>query len=214
VGELPGEVELQKVDRALLAALATSSSLVEASRRAGIGRDRAVYRIRRLERSLRREIVRAHRGGPGHGRTELTPYGRSLLRGVVPRSRRLNRFEGTYLGGPAPRVRLRGGTELAVAFRAKPGEHLAVTISPEALLLARHRFPSSARNVLTGRVAGRLPRGKGPPVLPLDCGGLRLRAAVTPQSVRSLGLVPGRRVFVYLKATAVRPERGIAGLAD
>jgi molybdopterin-binding protein len=36
----------------------------------------------------------------------------------------------------------------------------------------------------------------------------RLRAAVTPGSVRELGLAPGRRVYLYVKATALRPVAG------
>lgn len=197
------EVELQRVDRALLAALAVSPSLAEASRRAGIRRDRAVYRIRRLERGLRRPVVRTRRGGQGHGRTVLTTFGLALARrGAAPKGR-TNRFSGTYLSGPAPRIRLRGGRELAVAFRTQPGAAIEVTISPEAILIARKRFASSARNVLEARVAGRLRPEGGVPLLPLTAGGLRVRAGITPEAVRQLGLRRGRRVFVYLKATAV-----------
>lgn len=204
---MPDEVELQTVDRLLLSTLASSTSLVEASRRCGIRRDRAVYRVRRLERGFGRRIVRARRGGLGHGRSELTPFGRSLLR-EGPRGPPTNRLEGIYDGDSPPRVHVLGGPELTVAFRAKPAQRLAVTISPEALLLARGRFRSSARNVIAGTVVGRLRMRGGTPLLPLECGGVRLHAAVTPESVRRLGLVPGRRVFVYLKATAVRPDRG------
>jgi molybdopterin-binding protein len=100
-----------------------------------------------------------------------------------------------------------GGPRLYVTFQALEGEPVDLAIPADSVLLARGRFPTSARNVLPGRVLQverSSVRGPGTPRgVELSLGKVRLWAAVTEASVHRLGLKPGRPVVVYLKATAV-----------
>jgi molybdate transport repressor ModE-like protein/molybdopterin-binding protein len=203
-------------DVALLRALARERSVVAASRRVGITRDRATYRLGRMNRAFGGPVVVSVRGGRGHGETRLTSLGDRVVRQgfdsvelldarpVAPPSRS-NLLRGTYHREPAPAVAVGGGVRLRVAFDAEEGEPVSVLVDPESILLARRRFPSSARNVLAGAVEKVLP---GPdPVgrtVVVRAGPVRLRVAVTEEPVRQLGLKPGARVWLFLKATAVR----------
>ncbi len=89
-----------------------------------------------------------------------------------------------------------------------PGERVLLTIRAEDVALslpgdvAPARPGTSARNRLPGRVVELEPHG---PVVRvgLDCGGVRLVAAVTRPAVADLGLAPGRLVEADVKATAI-----------
>ncbi|MFG1530123.1 MAG: TOBE domain-containing protein [Thermoplasmata archaeon] len=204
---------LTPVDRRLLGALADAGTLVEACRRIGIGRDRGVYRIRRLEKGWNRSLTQSTRGGGGTGGTRLTAFGRRLLRSAGGEPTRApsggwNRLTGIYRGGEPPVVELPGQCRLVVAFRGRPGSRVRLRIAPDALLVAPGRFPSSARNVLRASAIGLRPRGAGRVEVTFRTGGIRLRALLTEASVRALGLRPGVASYLYLKATAVRPEPG------
>ncbi|MCI4346300.1 MAG: hypothetical protein L3K07_06055, partial [Thermoplasmata archaeon] len=156
---------------------------MEACRRAGLTRDRGVYRLRRLTEGFGRPVVRARRGGLGHGHSTLTPFGRSLLSRslrAAPPSRKANRLAGSFQAGLPARIRVAGGAELIVAFRAREGERVHVSFEPEAILLARHRFPSSARNVLAASVRGFRTSSPEELEVVLAVGALRVRAAITP----------------------------------
>jgi molybdate transport system regulatory protein len=213
-------------DVALLRVLARERSVVAASRSVGISRDRAIYRIARLERAFGGPVVAAVRGGRAHGGTSLTPLGDRIVRQgfdslelldarpVTPPSRP-NRLEGTYHTLPAPAVWLRSGLRLRVAFTAEEGETVAVLLDPEAILVARRRFASSARNVLAGVVTKvAASRGVAGRTLLVRAGQVVFRVAITDEPVRQLHLAAGTRVWLYAKATAVRrvgpvrPTRG------
>ncbi len=203
-------------DIALLRSLARESTVVAASRSVGISRDRAIYRLARLERAFGGPVIAGMRGGRGHGGSVLTPLGDRIVREgfdsvellrsrpVAPLSRP-NRVEGIYRRSPAPEVLLDGGLRLRVAFSAEDGARVAVLLDPEAILVARRRFPSSARNVLPG-VIDRVEDGPGVggPTLVVRVGPERFRVAVTAEPVRQLHLAPGARVWLYVKATAIR----------
>ena len=224
----PGrEVVLTPLDRALLSSLARATSLVEACRRVGISRDRGVYRLRRLDRALRSPVAVTHRGGPQHGMTRLTDTGLAILAqepgSTVARApHRANApgtiLTGTYRGGTPPIISVGGGLELAVAFDAAPGERVSVRLDPESILVATRRFATSARNVLPGVVRARdrspASSGGGRVVLSVEVAGHRLAVALTESAIASLGLRPGRAVYLYVKATALRrratatPTRG------
>lgn len=219
------EVILSPSDVALLDHLARHPSLTAACRSLGFSTDRGRYRLLRLGRALGTSAVVGARGGAERGRTELTAAGRTLLdagAGTVvgpaaPRaaSERLS-VEGTWAPGAVPTVRVANGLRLAVAFRARPGERVRVEADPASVLLATGRFASSARNVLSGRVVRirRTGPGTGGAQLRAEVrvGGWTVPVAVTGAAVRDLRLVPGRRVYLYLKATALRradrPTRG------
>ncbi len=203
-------------DVALLRALARERSLVGASRRLGITRDRAVYRVARLARAFGGPVVESARGGAGHGETVLTPLGDRIVRGgfgsvelldsrpVTPLALP-NLLRGTYHRAPSPEVRLARGLRLRVAFPADDHAPVTVLLDPEAIVVARERFASSARNVLSGRVES-LRRGPGEldVTLAVRCSGTLLRVAMTEEPVRELRLRPGVPVTLYVKATALR----------
>jgi molybdate transport repressor ModE-like protein/molybdopterin-binding protein len=203
-------------DVALLRSLAKEPSVVAASRTVGISRDRAVYRLAQLERAFGAPVVTGVRGGAAHGGTVLTPLGDRIVREgfdsvellrarpVVPLSLP-NRLSGTYRRAPGPDVMLSGGLRLRVAFFAEDGERVSVLVDPEAILVARRKFPSSARNVLAGTIE-RVLAGTGPggPTLIVRTAGATFRVAITEEPVRQMRLRPGARVWLYLKATAIR----------
>jgi molybdate transport repressor ModE-like protein/molybdopterin-binding protein len=205
-------------DVALLRTLARERSVVAASRRVGISRDRATYRLGRLERAFGGPVVTSVRGGRGHGGTRLTALGDRIVREgfasvelldaqpVAPPSRS-NLLRGVYHRRPAPEIALVGGIRLRVAFSAEEGEPVAVVLDPEAILVARGRFPSSARNVVRATVEEIRAGGDREPLgetLVARVGGLRLRVAITDEPVHQLRLAPGARVWLYVKATALR----------
>jgi molybdopterin-binding protein/molybdate transport repressor ModE-like protein len=211
------------LDVALLRRVALERSVVAASRSVGMSRDQAVYRIRRLSRAFGGPVVRAVRGGAEHGASLLTPLGDRIVRGGFDSVELLdarpllpsapgNLLRGTYRASPRPEVRLGPSLSLRVAFDAPDGAKVAMVLDPEAIVVARRRFPSSARNVIAGRVlavtGGPEP---GERTLLVRCGSSRLRVAITDEPVRQLGLRPGASVLLYVKATALRrvgPTRG------
>jgi molybdate transport system regulatory protein len=207
-------------DVALLRALAQERSLVGASRRLGISRDRAVYRVERLERAFGGRVVRAVRGGTSHGGSTLTPLGDRIVRGgfdsvellgahpLTPLSEP-NLLRGVYRRAPTPELHVEGGLRLRVAFPARDGEAVSVLLDPESVVVARHRFASSARNVLRATVerVRRDPRALGL-TLEVRCFSSPIRVAITPEPVRQLGLRPGATVYLYVKATALRRVDG------
>jgi molybdate transport repressor ModE-like protein/molybdopterin-binding protein len=210
-------------DIALLRNLARDRSVVAASRRVGISRDRATYRIARLERAFGGPVVASVRGGRGHGETRLTPLGDRIVRQgfdtvelldarPVTRPSVSNLLRGVYHRAPAPEVTLARGVRLRVAFPAEDGEPVSVVLDPESILVARGQFASSARNVLPATIEqvrpGADPLGR---TLVVRAGPVRLRVSVTEEPVRQLGLAPGARVWLYVKATAVRRVGPAAG---
>lgn len=202
-------------DVALLRSLALERSLVGASRRVGISRDRAVYRIARLSRAFGGPVVRSLRGGTGHGGTLLTPLGDRIVRGgfssvelldarPVSPSATANLLRGVYHRAPYPEVRVGRSLRLRVAFAAEEGEAVSMLLDPEAILVARKRFASSARNVLSATVESVHRAGPLGRTLVVRAGSVPLRAAVTVEPVRQMRLVPGAKVVLYVKATALR----------
>ncbi len=203
------------VDVALLKEVGRRASVVAAARALGISRDRAVYRLRRLARAFGGPVVVAERGGTRHGETRLTALGDRVAHGgfeaiellaarPAERETHPNLLTGTYRAGPPPSVDV-GRLALRVAFSATDGARVSLLLDPEAVLVARGRFPSSARNVLPGVVERNAP-GPGPEerTAIVRVGDARLRVALTPETVERLGLARGRRVFLYVKATALR----------
>jgi molybdate transport system regulatory protein len=205
---------LTATDVALLVALGERRSVVAASRTVGISRDRAVYRIARLEHAFGGPVVESERGGRGHGESRLTELGDRLAREgfgsvelwdarPVAAPPPPNRLEGEYHPSPQPSVDVGGRLRFRVAFPASDGERVRMVLDPEAILVARRRFPSSARNVLQGRVEA-VHRASSGSTLFVRTGPVLLRVAVTDEPVRQLRLRPGARVWLYVKATALR----------
>jgi molybdopterin-binding protein/molybdate transport repressor ModE-like protein len=195
------------LDRRLLRRLAVEPNAARAARALGVGRDRVVYRLARLRRLYGGPVVASVRGGPGTGGSRLTRLGRALLRAGSGLRRESNRWSGVYRGRPAPRVALRPSGELAVAFRAPEGRRVDVGVDPEAFVVGRRKVDLSARNVLEGTVEGVRRRSDGTATLRVLWAGHPVRVALTEGSVERLRLAGGVRVFLYLKAVAVRRVR-------
>lgn len=218
MSERPSRVT--EADLALLRGIGRSRSIVAASRQIGISRDRAVYRLGRLARAFGGPVVASVRGGRGHGGSALTPLGDRVLRGgfdavellegrSLAEGPRPNLIHGTFRAGPPPEVDAGAGIRLRVAFGAEEGEPVAVLLDPEAIVVARGRFPSSARNVIEGRVTGiDRPTGGLDVTLRVRAGATPIRVAMTEEPIRQLGLRRGSRVFLYVKATALRRVSG------
>lgn len=81
---------------------------------------------------------------------------------------------------------------------------VTVSVRPEELILSRSRFVSTAVNVFEGRIVKIEPASKADEMFVHVDIGIPLAAAVTRQSVERLRFVPGERVTVTCKATAVR----------
>jgi len=211
------------LDVALLRGIARERSLVAASRTLGISRDQAVYRVRRLARAFGGPVVRAVRGGREHGGSLLTPLGDRIVHGgfdsvellharpVAPLAP-ANLLRGTFHASRPPEIRVGPSLRLRVAFEASDGAPVSVLLDPEAIVVARQRFPSSARNVLPARVVSVRGTDRGSErTLLVEAGGIPLRVAITEEPVRQLRLTPGAPVYLYVKATALRrvgPTRG------
>jgi molybdate transport repressor ModE-like protein/molybdopterin-binding protein len=208
------------LDLALLTAVARVGSVVAAARATGIDRNRAVYRLRRLDQILGARVLQAARGGARHGGSRLTDVGWATVRQgseVAPVARppvsRSPRalLEGTWHARPFPHVDLSRGLTLAVGFRATEGEPVRLALDPESVLVARRRFPTSARNVIEG-IVERIRPSLTPGVVRVETkvAGRSISALLTREAIRSLGLGPRRRVVLYIKATAIR-RIGVSG---
>jgi len=99
-----------------------------------------------------------------------------------------------------------GRNEVFVSGEAEVGTRVALAVRPEDVLLFEESLElpaTTARNRLTATVVSVSVRGASNQVV-LDAGGLRLAASVSRAATRELDLVPGTRVRVLFKATAVR----------
>ena len=206
-------------DVTLLSAVARTGSVAAACRRESISRYRGLYRLARLSVAFGGPLATGDRGGTSHGGARLTELGWALLRrgsevlpsAGAPSSRSswgVTALRGAWHAEPFPHVDLAGGPSLAVAFRAEEGRSVTVAVEPEAVLLARESFPTSARNALPG-VVRRIRHRAGPltsdlALVEVGVGRRTLGALLTDRAVRALRLAPGRRVVAYVKATAIR----------
>jgi tungstate transport system ATP-binding protein len=80
-----------------------------------------------------------------------------------------------------------------------------LAVPPTDIFVSREPLPSSARNVLAGRVIGMAIDHRGAGVhVRADVGGVELVAAVTAEGSQELALGPGVKVVFSFKATAVQ----------
>ncbi len=209
------EFDVTALDIEFLYALEASGNVVEACARIGITRDTGMYRLRRLRGALGLPAAVSERGGSGRGSTVLTEAGRRILvQGAGPvrlprdagrgKALGLNVLRGTWRSEPQPHVRLSEDIDVFVSFVAREGAVVRIAVEPEAILVARSRFRSSARNVIRGTVESVRRVDALRSILHVRVArNLGLDAAVTPRSERELGLRAGVPVYLYLKATAV-----------
>ena len=157
------------------ASLAQERSVVAASRSVGISRDRAIYRLARLDAAFGGPVVAAVRGGRAHGGTRLTALGDRIVRqgfGSVElarraaRSRRLslsNRLRGRLPPRAGARGRARAGLRAPGRLRRgggragrRPGRPRGDPRRPGAVSLERAQRPPRHRR--QGRT---VPGGRG-----------------------------------------------------
>lgn len=98
------------------------------------------------------------------------------------------------------RVSLAGGGALTVADQAISGPAL-IAIRPESVSVHRTAPEGSARNAWEGTVASLVPHGDRVRVA-VD-GTPSISADITPASVAALGIEPGQRVWLSVKATEI-----------
>ncbi len=209
-------------DLSLLRSLDQSRSVVAASAHVGISRDRAIYRLQRLRDAVGGPVVTSERGGSGHGGTRLTDLGHRVARGgfnsvelVAARASAglsaPNRLAGVYRHVPTPAIRARAPSPPSGGVRRRRGRAGRAPPRPggdprRARAVRDQRAERAPGTVESIRPAGRLGR-----TLVVRVGPVRVRAAVTPEPIRQLGLAPGTSVYVYVKATALRRAPGGRG---
>lgn len=92
-----------------------------------------------------------------------------------------------------------GNLEIEVSGSGASEGHVRFGVSAKDILLATKKPDAiSARNILQGRVVEVQLREVEPTVI-VDCCGTRFVSQVTPQSIASLDLKPGREVWVIFK---------------
>jgi tungstate transport system ATP-binding protein len=85
------------------------------------------------------------------------------------------------------------------------GGPAVLAVPPTDIFVSKQPLPSSARNVLSGRVTGMAIEHRGAGVqVRADVGGVELVATVTAEAARELALSPGSPVVFSFKATAVQ----------
>lgn len=109
-------------------------------------------------------------------------------------------------GSDESRVETAGGLQLVVPWRLEPGTSLSLGLPAEDVLIALDEPGElSARNVLRGRVLGCEERDDA--VLALVDVGEPIVAKLTHAAVARLALVPGRDVYLVIKAHSLRRVR-------
>jgi tungstate transport system ATP-binding protein len=106
------------------------------------------------------------------------------------------------VGDGVKRVRVGSVDIFVMTDRTGPA---VLAVPPTDIFVSREPLPSSARNVLSGRVSGMAIEYRGAGVhVRADVGGVELVAAVTAEAARDLALAPGGAVVFTFKATAVQ----------
>jgi len=96
-----------------------------------------------------------------------------------------------------------GENELVLTDEGGSGENLFELDARDIVLFKNHPEATSARNLLSCRVAGMFGFNNRVGV-ELDCGGMRMVAQIVPESVRELGIEIGGEVVAAIKASSFR----------
>jgi len=83
---------------------------------------------------------------------------------------------------------------------------VTVMFRPEYAVVAREKLESSARNEIEGVIKDYVDEG-ALVLLKVSCGGVTVKAYVTKVSFQELGLKPGEKVYLYVKASQVHVIR-------
>ncbi len=96
--------------------------------------------------------------------------------------------------------------ELEIAGEKPKKNKVKITIRPEEITLYKRPeslVGTSARNRFSGTITGIEPH-KTYNYATLQCGGFKLKVAVTDKSIQKMGLKPGSGVYATFKATAAK----------
>jgi tungstate transport system ATP-binding protein len=104
-------------------------------------------------------------------------------------------------GDAMKQVQVGGITIAVLTDRAGPA---VLAVPPNDIFVSRQPLPSSARNVLSGRVTGLAIERRGAGVHVTADVGVELVAVVTAEAARDLALAPGVHVVFSFKASAVQ----------
>jgi len=105
-----------------------------------------------------------------------------------------------------PRVSTSSGLELVVPWPVEAGEQLSIGCPAHEILIALEEPAGlSARNILPARIL-RIDEGEGDVLVHLDAGE-PLVAKLTPGALARLALIPGRDIYIIIKAQALRRVR-------
>jgi tungstate transport system ATP-binding protein len=98
----------------------------------------------------------------------------------------------------------KSGPQLYVSGNKPKTENVIVCIPPESIIVAdsSQNMHASSRNNIPGLVRKIIP-SRYFSWVEIDCG-VMLTASITNESIRELGLVPGKAVQVLIKSTAIR----------
>ncbi len=112
-----------------------------------------------------------------------------------------NVFEGKYLGGEPPKVKV-GDLIFYVSFRADPGSNVSFTVPPESVILSKEKIRSSMRNCILGEIYDYEVKGNRVDVY-VDCGE-KIVSEITLSSWKQMNLKIGEKVYVCFKASSAR----------
>lgn len=203
-------------DVEMLRAIAEHGSMHRAADALGRSYPHLQRRVVELEDALG-TITRRRRGGSDGGGTELTTTAEALIRefarlrsalaGVTAVSESV--IDGRVIArdGELGTVRTPAGD---LSARVPPdADRVELALRADAIVLMRPSSPTrehtSLRNQLEGSVSA-IERRDGVAIVTVTVGdGVDLEAMVTAESVRRLGLDPGRPVVAAFKSTAARP---------
>ncbi|SHM69080.1 TOBE domain-containing protein [Rhizobacter sp. OV335] len=162
----------------LLVEIARLGSITQAAKAAGFSYKGAWDAVEQMSNLAGEPLLERSAGGPGGGRTRLTPRGEQLLRNVVLIQQEHARF---------------------IERLNRQADGLAGDYS----LMEGLAMRTSARNQFAGTVVG-LRGGAINDEIELEAiGGLRIVASITHESTVELGLVVGAKAFALIKASSI-----------
>ncbi|MFQ6372314.1 TOBE domain-containing protein [Shewanella sp. YIC-542] len=162
----------------LLLQIQATGSISQGAREAGISYKAAWDAVNDMNQQAEAPLVAREKGGKGGGGAQLTPFGLRLLKVYAL----MDQMQDMALE--------------ALLDEAVPMDNLLE-------LMAHFSLKTSARNQLTGEIVALQGDTLSDNVLVQLSSGQQVHAAITHTSTKRLGLIPGKKVLLLLKAPAV-----------